>query len=67
MFGDLRIDQFAAMGSEPRKGGGLILSHEAAVSGDIGGENGRQPALDPFSARLAKPVRVNLRSAYSDT
>jgi hypothetical protein len=53
VFGDLRIDVFAAMGSEPREGAGLVLSHEAAVSGDVSGENGRQSTLDPLSAHAA--------------
>src|SRR4051794_16589563 len=44
---DLRVDQFAAVGSEPCESAGFVLSHEAAVSGYIGGENGREPAFDP--------------------
>jgi hypothetical protein len=57
VFGYFRIDEFASMTSEPRKGAGLILTHEAAVSGDISGEDGRQSALNPLSAHLAKPNR----------
>jgi hypothetical protein len=65
VFSYLRIDEFAAMGSEPCKSAGLVPSHEAAISGDISGENGRQPALDPFSAHLAKPRKVNPRVKVS--
>ena len=50
VFGDLRIDELAAMGSQPRQRTGLIMAHQPAISGDIGGEDGRQPALDPLSA-----------------
>jgi hypothetical protein len=52
MLGDLRIDEFVSMASEPRESAGLILPHEAAISGDISGENGRQSTLDPLSAHL---------------
>ncbi len=51
VLGDLRIDQLAAMGSQPRQRAGFVLAHQAAVAGDIGGENGREPALDPLSAQ----------------
>jgi hypothetical protein len=43
------------MRSEPGEGAGLVLSHEAAISGDIGGEDGREPALDPLSAQCILP------------
>src|SRR5205814_9410237 len=45
VLGNLRIDQLAAMGAQPRQRAGLVLAHQTAVAGDIGGENGRQPAL----------------------
>src|SRR5205085_8641855 len=51
VLGDLWVDQFAAMGSKPRESAGFVLAHHAAVAGDIGGENGRKPALDPLSAQ----------------
>ena len=57
VLGDLGIDQFTAMRPEPREGAGLIESHEAAISGHIGGENGREPALDPLSAQMLPPRR----------
>src|ERR1051325_5661252 len=51
VLGDLRVDQFAAMGAQPRQRAGFVLAHEAAIAGDIGGKNGREPALDPLSAQ----------------
>ena len=37
VLGDFKIDQFAAMGSEAREVARLILAHETAVTGDMGG------------------------------
>jgi hypothetical protein len=51
VLGNLRVDQFATMSSEPREGASLVESHEAAVADDIGGENGRESAFDPLSAQ----------------
>jgi hypothetical protein len=53
VLGELGIDQFAAMGSEPGESSGLVLAHEAAISGHIGGENGRKTALYPLPAHDA--------------
>ena len=36
----------------------FVLAHEAPVSGDIGGENGRVPAFDPLSAQWFLPEGV---------
>src|SRR4051794_8039998 len=43
VLGDLGVNEFAAVGSEPSEGAGFVLAHEAAITGDIGGENGRKP------------------------
>ena len=43
------------MASEARKGAGLVLAHEPAVSGYIGGENGREPAFHPLSPQMLPP------------
>ena len=51
MLGDLRVDEFAAMGSQTSQCASLILSHEAAVTDDIGGEYGREPTFDPLSVQ----------------
>src|ERR1041384_4016897 len=51
VLGDLWIDQFAPMRPEPCEGAGFVLPHKAAVPGSIGGEDGREPALDPLSAQ----------------
>src|SRR5260370_2399560 len=56
VFGDLRINQFTAMRSEPSEGVGFVLAHESAVSDDIGGKNGREPTLDPLSAQCFPPA-----------
>ena len=50
VFGDLRVDEFAAMRSEPSESAGLVPTHQPRVAGHIGGENGSEPALDPLSA-----------------
>ena len=56
------------MGAQPRQRAGLVLAHQTAVAGDIGGENGRKPALhsltlhqvvDPEGA-LATKSRIKL-------
>jgi hypothetical protein len=54
------------MGSEPSEGAGLILTHEAAISGDIGGENGREPALDPLFAQSSLPEATRQNSSRPD-
>jgi hypothetical protein len=46
------------MGSEPCESAGFVLTHEAAISGDIGGENGREPAFDPLCAQCFLPGKA---------
>ena len=55
MFTDLRVNEFAAMGSEPSKRAGFVLPHKAAVTGDIGGKDGRKSALYPLRAQMFSP------------
>lgn len=55
VFGNRGVDEFAAMGSEPCESAGFVLTHEAAISGDIGGENSREPEFDPLP--LSAPSR----------
>ncbi len=62
MLGNLWIDQFAAMRSEPCESDGFILAHEAAVAGDIGGEDGREPSFDPLSAQSLPPLEARCGS-----
>jgi hypothetical protein len=52
VLGDVGINQFTAMSSKPVQGASFVPPHEAAISGDIGGEDGREPAFDPRSAQL---------------
>jgi hypothetical protein len=51
VLGDLGGDELIAMLAQPRESADFVLSHEAAVSDDIGGENGRKSALNPLLAR----------------
>jgi hypothetical protein len=44
------------MGSEASQSAGFVLTHEAAVAGDIGGEDGREPAINPLSAQDVLPT-----------
>jgi len=55
VFDDARIDQFAAMASKPGESPSLVLAHQPAVADDIGGKNGRKPALDPLLAQRFLP------------
>jgi hypothetical protein len=57
VFGDRRFDKFAPMRSEPCEGAGLVEPHEAAIASNIGGKNGREPALDPLCAQRFLPTR----------
>jgi len=52
MFGDLGIDEFTAMGAEPSESASFVLTHEAAVADDIGGENAasRRSTRSPLNA-----------------
>ena len=45
------------MRAQPRQRAGLVLAHQSAIAGDIGGEDGREPALDPLSAQRFLPGR----------
>jgi hypothetical protein len=51
MLGDLRIDQFAPMRLQAGKGALLVDTHQTAVAGDIGRQNGRQPSLHPLAGQ----------------
>src|SRR5215471_13892601 len=55
VLGDLRVDQIAAQRPEACQSAGLVSFHQTAVSGDIGRQNGREPALDPLCAQDALP------------
>src|SRR6266478_6265804 len=52
---DLGIDQFASMRLQPCKGSFLVCTHEPAVTGDIRGKNGGQPAFDAFCGQSGLP------------
>jgi hypothetical protein len=51
VFCNIRIDQFAAVTLKPGKSPSLVPAHKAAVTDDIGGENGRKPAFYPLSTQ----------------
>jgi hypothetical protein len=48
VLGDFRVDQFAPKGAQPGQRAGFVLPHKAAITGHIGGEDSRQPALYPL-------------------
>src|ERR1019366_655736 len=54
MLGNLRIDKFASMCLKRRESSFLVNTHQAAVSGNIGREDGSQP---PFDTRLGHKDR----------
>jgi hypothetical protein len=45
------------MDTQPCQRPRLILAHQAAVAGDIGSKDGREPALNPLSAQHFLPGR----------
>src|SRR5229473_7816121 len=55
MFSNVRIDQLTTMASKLRNSARFILAHQPAVSRDIGGKNGREPALYPLCAQRSLP------------
>ena len=63
MLGNLRIDEFAPICLERCESAFLVNTHQAAVAGDIGSEDGGQP---PFDTRLRHRNRSthDLRRAY---
>jgi hypothetical protein len=48
---DLGIDEFAAMCLQPGERALLVGSHQPAVAGHIGGQDGRKPPLHPFASQ----------------
>ncbi len=54
--------EFATTCSEPCEAAGFVMSYEAAVTGDIGGKDSREPAFDPLSAQCSlfpRATRLN--------
>src|ERR1700674_926088 len=58
VFADFWVNQFAPMRLQPRERPFLVGTHEPAVTSDIGGENGGQPAFDAFRGQSGAPNRV---------
>jgi hypothetical protein len=55
MIGDDRLDQFFPMRTQPLKCAGLVATHQRAITGNIGNQNGGEPAFharSPGSASL---------------
>ena len=50
--GDHRLEQLGPNGLHARDRAGFIGLDHAAVADHVGGQNGRQPALDPFLGHL---------------
>src|SRR5262249_52837199 len=63
MLGDIGIDHLPAERPDPSKGAGLILSHEAAVTGDVRCEDRCEPAFNPLSAQGALPRTTGVPSS----
>ena len=46
MFPDLGLDELTVMGIQLREGALVVSTDQAAVAGNIGHQNGHQPALE---------------------
>src|SRR5262249_8829866 len=53
---NLRINQFVAASLERRKSSFLVSTHQAAVTSNIGRENGSQPSFDPRLGHKGRPA-----------
>src|SRR5205823_2089326 len=61
VLGYCGVDQVATMGFEPRERAFLVLPHRPAVARDVGRQDRRQPALDPFPVHRRPPhLRIQL-------
>jgi hypothetical protein len=56
VFGDRRLQHFAAVSVEPGERPFLVGSHQPAVAGNIAGENGRKPPLYTMFGHGASPL-----------
>ncbi len=65
VFRDLRIDDCASVALERGQRALFIQAHQPRITRDIPRENGREAALDPFSAQAAppKPASTSLRTS----
>ncbi len=45
MFGNQRIDELISMSAQRSQGAFLVLTDQARIAGDVGGNNGRQSAV----------------------
>ncbi len=65
VFLDLRVDEFVAQRLEADQSAGLVDLHQSRIAGDVGGDDGRQPALDGSLLHWACPSQRESR-AYND-
>src|SRR5262249_4377075 len=61
ILSNLGIDQFAAASLERRESSFLVSSHQAAVTGNIGREDGSQPSFDPRLGHKGHPAPLYFR------
>src|SRR6267143_3505859 len=57
MFIDLRIDKFTLVCLQPLERTFFVGSHQPAVAGDVGRQNGREPPLHPLAGQGSTPKR----------
>jgi len=55
MLADFGIDLFATMRRKPREGAFFVGTHKPAVTRDVRGENGGQPAIDASRGQSRAP------------
>src|SRR5206468_1312936 len=58
VLGDFQVNEFAAMRSETRQRPRFVLAHQAAVSGDISSEDGREPPFHPLFGQPHTPAAI---------
>jgi hypothetical protein len=54
MLGDFGVAQFTANRTQRRERALFVRAHQSRIAGDINRQNGRQSALDPPFAHLAR-------------
>ena len=54
MLGDLGIDERLSTGLEPGERAFLVGTHQPAITGDIGRQDGREASLDPGASHFQR-------------
>jgi hypothetical protein len=58
VFGNFRIDQFAAQRFEAFEGAFLVDPHQPRIARHVSSKNGGQPAFDAFPSQAVLPNRM---------